>query len=84
MVASAAADIALESLPPGLRNDRHSRLGQPCAALFAKNEQLRGETGRVRGQNQRLKARVCEPEGKVEELRRTAKRRAAPFSRWKR
>src|SRR5271167_4336810 len=36
---------------------------------------------RLARENQRLRARVSELEGKVEELRRAAKRQAAPFSR---
>src|SRR5664279_4743471 len=36
---------------------------------------------RLAGENRRLRARVSELEGKVEELRRVGKRQAAPFSR---
>jgi hypothetical protein len=55
-----------------------------CAELLAENERLRGENGRLRVRCVRLTARVSELVGKLEELRRAAKRQAAPFSRGKR
>ena len=76
----AAADIALGSLPVVSGDDGLLEL---CAALLGENEQLRDENVTLRGHNERLRARVCKLEGMVEELRRAAKRQAAPFSRGK-
>src|SRR5881397_374865 len=70
MVALAAADIAPVSL-------RIGSTGEGCLRCAG----LRDAYVRLRGQNERLSARVKELEGTVEELRRAAKRQAAPFSR---
>jgi transposase len=54
------------------------------ACLVARNDRLEGENEALRTERDRLKGRIAELERKVEELRRTAKRQAAPFSREKR
>lgn len=54
------------------------------ARLVARNDQLEAENESLRGERDRLKRRIAVLEVKVEELRRRAKRQAAPFSRGKR
>lgn len=54
------------------------------ARLVARDDQLGAENESLRAENERLRARVRWLEDKVEELRRQAKRQAAPFSREKR
>ena len=84
MVGSAAADVALVPLAGCSRDEGGSRLAELCAVLLAENDQLRGEVERLGGRCERLRARVRKLEGMVEELRRAAKRQAAPFSHGKR
>ena len=55
--------------------------GARLARLEQDNAALRAEVDRLVGENQRLQARVGELAGQVEELRRAAKRQAAPFSK---
>jgi transposase len=50
----------------------------------AQNDQLQAENAGLRSENERLKQRIAGLEAKVEELRRAAKRQAAPFSRGER
>lgn len=54
------------------------------ARLVARNDRLEADNASLRGERDRLKRRIAELEVKVEELRRRAKRQAAPFSREKR
>lgn len=49
--------------------------------LEGDNALLRAEVGRLARENQRLQARVAELTAQVEQLRRAAKRQAAPFSK---
>src|SRR6266542_4538468 len=51
------------------------------ARLARDNAVLRAEVDRLLREIQRLQARVAELAGQVEELRRAAKRQAAPFSK---
>lgn len=50
------------------------------ARLVARNDQLEAENAGLCAENQRQRDRIAELERKVEELRRKAKRQAAPFS----
>jgi transposase len=52
-----------------------------AARLAHDNAGLRVEVERLAGENQQLRARVAELTCQVEELRRAAKRQAAPFSK---
>jgi hypothetical protein len=54
------------------------------AGLVARSDQLEAENEALRSAQERLRVRIAELERKVEELRCTAKRQAAPFSREKR
>lgn len=84
VVLAAADDAVLEGLPVCASGDGLGRLLVVCGALLAENERLRGENGELCGENERLRGRVAGLESKVEELRRVAKRQAAPFSRGER
>ncbi len=53
------------------------------AELRAHNARLRAENERLRSENERLETRVRTLTAEVEELRRAAKRQAAPFSKGK-
>lgn len=81
MVGCAVTDVAVELLPVVPCDEGEGRLLEVCAGLLAENERLWGENERLRARCERLVARVSALEEKVEELRRQAKRQAAPFSR---
>src|SRR5919197_1481395 len=57
------------------------RLYQQLGRLERENAALHAEVDRLRRANQQLQTRVRKLTGQVEELRRAAKRQAAPFSR---
>lgn len=68
----------------GLRDDQGARRTGEAAGLERlahDNAVLRAEVDRLVSENQRLQARVRELVAQVEELRRAAKRQAAPFSK---
>src|SRR5919201_379258 len=56
------------------------RLHQQLGRLERENAALRGQVERLQHANQQLQGRVRKLTGQVEELRRAAKRQAAPFS----
>jgi hypothetical protein len=57
------------------------RLYQQLGRLERENAALRGQVDRLQHANQQLQGRVRKLTGQVEELRRAAKRQAAPFSK---
>ena len=57
------------------------RLYQRLGRLETENVALREQVDRLQRANQQLQARVHKLTGQVEELRRAAKRQAAPFSK---
>jgi transposase len=63
------------------QSDRRAGQAAQLERLEADNALLRAEVDRLTRLNQRLLARVGELAAKVEELRRAAKRQAAPFSK---
>lgn len=70
------------------RPDAAARLLEENARLRAANAELEAETARLGSENERLRAEAARLEARerelvaqVEELRRTAKRQAAPFSK---
>ena len=56
-------------------------LRERVVVVEAERDRLGGEVERLTAENQRLRARVGELVGQVEELRRAGKRQAAPFSK---
>ena len=70
---------------PAARDAEHRpRAGNgELARLLARNDQLEAENASLRAKSERQQKRIAALESKVEELRRKAKRRAAPFSREK-
>ena len=65
----------------GLGDDQGDPRAGETARLARDNAVLRAEVDRLLREIQRLQARVAELAGQVEELRRAAKRQAAPFSK---
>jgi outer membrane murein-binding lipoprotein Lpp len=68
----------------GLEDDQGGLLAGEAAQLewlAGDNALLRAEVDRLTGENRRLQARVAELTCQVEQLRRAAKRQAAPFSK---
>jgi TolA binding protein trimerisation len=64
-----------------LRVGGTGRLYQQLGRLERENAALRGQVDRLQHANQQLQGRVRKLTGQVEELRRAAKRQAAPFSK---
>ena len=71
------ATLDTEDAPAPARDDEF-------ACLIARNDQLEAENAGLRAENERQRDRIAGLQRKVEELRRKAKRQAAPFSREKR
>jgi transposase len=65
----------------GLRDHQGDPRAGDTTRLARDNAVLRAEVDRLVRENQRLQARIRELAGQVEELRRAAKRQAAPFSK---
>jgi transposase len=70
------ATLDPEDAPAPVRDDELAR-------LVARSDQLEAENVGLRAENERQRDRIAALERKVEELRRKAKRQAAPFSREK-
>lgn len=66
---------------PRRRNRSEGPASSSPDELVRENRRLRKENARLRDQNTRLRSRIDRLESLVEELRRAAKRQAAPFSR---
>lgn len=71
------ATLDAEVPPARVRDDELAR-------LVARSDQLEAENAGLRTENERQRDRIAALERKIEELRRKAKRQAAPFSREKR